>query len=245
MTPSALDQFRTDLLNAGERRACAMPPRRRRRRTPLLAAAALAVLVLGGGSAAAITLLSNAPDDPYDPAPRSPMVVGKAHPLSRAEREARQRERRQHAPVLPAARYFSVLKRPATPTDRVPHRTDQTGVRLATSGSLGRVYIRHTPRETCVIALRAGEKGSTGSCAPTAQARTRGVVVYEQCFKTGPPQRRFVAGVVPDGVLTVTVTRTGAPQATARVHDNGFILETIEPFDTLAGLRTRVPPVTC
>jgi hypothetical protein len=212
-----------------------------------LAAAAAVVLVLGGGTAAAVTLLSNAPDDPYDPVPTAPMVVVKVHPLSGAEREELQRQQRLRAPVLDASRYFSVLKRPATPVDRVPGRADQTGVRLATSGPLGRVYIRHTARETCVIVLRGRRTSSSGSCAPTAQARTRGVVVFEQCFKSGPPQRRFVAGVMPDAVHLVTVNRAGAPQASARVHNNGFMLDTIEPFDTVAfaTARIRVPPVTC
>lgn len=247
MTTPALDQFRTELLQAADRRRRSAPSRRRRRRTPLLAVAIAAILVLGGGTAAAITVLSNAPDDPYDPAPTAPRVVVKAHPLSRAEREELQRRHRQRAPVLPASRYFSVLKRPATRADRIPLRADQTGVRLTTSGPLGRVYIRHTARDTCVIALRGRSTGSSGSCAPTAQARTRGVVVIEECFKTGPLQRRFVAGVVPDGVQVVTVTRAGARQASATVHNNGFILDTIEPFDTmhLGAVSVRMPPVTC
>jgi hypothetical protein len=72
-------------------------------------------------------------------------------------------------------------------------------------------------------------------------------VVFEQCFKTGPPQHRVLAGVVPDGVKVVTVSRAGVGQASATVQNNGFMLDTIEPFDTigLTTARIRVPPVVC
>jgi hypothetical protein len=245
MTTPALDQFRTALLDAADRRQRPATLRRRRRGTPLLVAAA--VLVLGGGTAAAVTLIASAPDDPYDPAPRSPTVIVKAHPLTRAEREALKRRRTLGAPVMDASRYFAALKGPATPSDRVPGRRDQTGVRLAASGPLGRVFIRHTAREVCVISLRGAGTSSSGSCVPTAVARTRGAFVFTQCFKTGPPQHRYVAGVVPNGVQTVSVSRAGVRQASTAVQNNGFMLDTIEPFDTihLGSARISMPPVSC
>jgi hypothetical protein len=245
MTTSALDQFRTELLEAADRRQQSAPLHRRRRGTPLLAAAA--VLVLGGGTAAAVTLIAKGPDDPYDPAPRAPRIIQKARPITRLDREALKRQRELREPVLDATRYFAVLKRPATPADRIPRRTDQTGVRLAASGPLGRVYIRHTTRETCVISVPRGAKSSSGSCAPTAEARTRGTFTFTQCFKTGAPQHRYVAGVVPNGVKTVSVTRAGVRQASTTVHNNGFMLDTNEPFDTieLGTARIPLPPVSC
>jgi hypothetical protein len=245
MTTPGLDQFRTELLEAADRRQRSAPLRRRRRGTPLLAAAA--VLVLGGGTAAAVTLIANGPDNPYDPALHSRTVIGKAHPLTRAEREDVLRRKRLREPVLDATRYFAVLKRPATPSDRIPGRTDQTGVRLAASGPLGRVYIRHTARETCVISVPHGGKSSSGSCAPTAVARTRGTFTFTQCFKTGPPQHRYFAGVAPNGVKTVSVTRAGVRQASTTVQNNGFMLDTNEPVDTIELGTARIPlqPVSC
>ena len=249
MSTPALEQYRHELLQAADARLRPRSSRARRHRVPLLAAA-VAVLALGGGAAGAVTLLSSnapAPTSPYDPATTSPRRIVSVHPLSRAERAALKRQEQQRAPVLAAQRYFSALRRPATPADRVPGRREQTGIRLTTSGALGRVYIRHTARETCVISFRGQGKSSTGSCAPTKQARTRGVLAIEQCFKTGPPQRRFVAGIVPDTVRSVRVVRAGAQQASTTVHHNGFIIDTIQPFDTIqiGTLRLPMPPVTC
>lgn len=248
MSTPALDQFRTELLAAAEQRRspATRPSRRPHRRVLVLGLATLAVL--GGGTAAAVTLTSQAPDDPYDPAVTSPTVFGgPTHPLSRAERAAIRRRENARAPVLDARRYFAVLARPATDADRVPRRTDQSGIRLAATGPLGRVFIRSTPRRVCALSVRGQRGGTTGTCVPTAVARTRGAVVFEQCFKTGPPQHRYLVGVVPDGVSTVSVSRRGVRQASATVQHNGFILDTAEPFDTLRVGRTRtaIPPVAC
>ena len=247
MTTPALGQFRTELVAAahqphGESAPRSLPLRRR-----ALVLGALAAVTLGGGTAAAVTLINNAPDSPYDPVITSPRVTGKARTLSRAEREALKRRENAGAPILDATRYFAVLKRSPTTADRVPRRINQSGIRLAASGPLGRVYIRSTARKTCVLSIRRGERGATGSCAPTAIARTRGVVVWEQCFKRGAPQHRYVAGVVPDGVRTVSVSRKGAQQARASVQHNGFMLDTIQPFDTLktGNASTPLPPVSC
>jgi len=249
MTTPGLDHFRTELVAAAHQTRGSSKPRSLRPRRRVLALAASAAILLGGGTAAAVTLISKAPDSPYDPVITSPTVIGRehVHTLSRAEREALRRRENARAPLLDAKRYFAVLKQPATAEDRVPRRMDQRGVRLAATGPLGRVYIRSTPRKTCVLSIRHGEGSTTGSCVPTVVARTRGVIVFEQCFKTGAPQHRYLAGVVPDGLGTVSVSRSGASQARATVQHNGFMLDTIQPFDTLQIGKASIPlpPVAC
>lgn len=253
MSTPALDHFRTELVAAAHARQVqqpASPPKRPRRRVLLLAAAA--ALALGGGTAGAVALINNAPDDPYDPVPTSPTVTatpGTVHPLSRAERKALQRRADAQAPVLDASRWFTVLTRPPTSADQPPGMDSVRGARLAARTSQGRVYIRATSRRTCVIFLpgNRGPAGATGSCAPTRSARTRGVAVILQCLKSGPPQRRILAGVAPDGTSTVTAFRAGTKQASAPVQWNGWVLDTPQPIDEIrvGPAPTPLPPSSC
>jgi hypothetical protein len=52
---------------------------------------------------------------------------------------------------------------------------------------------------------------------------------------------------MPNGVRTVSVTRAGVRQVSTSVQNNGFMLDTIEPFDTieLGTARIPLPPVSC
>ena len=253
MSTSALDHFRTELVAAAHARqvqAQAVPRRRPQRRVFLLAAAA--ALALGGGTAGAVALINNAPDDPYDPVPTSPTQTaapGAVHPYSRAERQALQRRADAQAPVLDASKWFAVLKRPPTSADRPPGMQSVRGARLAARTPQGRVYIRATSRRTCVIFLQGsrGPAGATGSCAPTRSARQRGVAVFLQCLKSGPPQRRILAGVAPDGTSTVTAFRAGAQQASTPVQRNGWVLDTPQPIDEIRVGPTPMPlpPSSC
>lgn len=238
------------VVQARTRHTPAPAARRGSRRLGLLVAAA--VLLVGGGTATAVTLLHNAPDDPYDPVPTSPTVTarpGAVHPLSRAERRALRRRADAQAPVLDAGRWFAVLRRPPTSTDRPPGMETVRGARLAARTPQGRVYIRATSRRTCVIFLQGsrGPAGASGSCAPTRSARLRGVVVVLQCLKGGPPQRRVLAGVSPDGIATVTALRAGTRQAGTPVQRNGWVLDTPQPIDELraGSTPTPLPPVSC
>jgi hypothetical protein len=90
-------------------------------------------------------------------------------------------------------------------------------------------------RGICVM-ISAG-----GSCAPTAQAVTRGVGLFR--MKPGDPRTTFV-GFAPTGVTALQVTlRSGATATGALGPFNTYRLDVEEPFTQVALTREGAEPV--
>lgn len=158
---------------------------------------------------------------------------------------------------------FNVLTRTASTADRLPRDAvpgtngaviDPTAARRAYSGALGRVFIVPGDQETCVSTLDAHgrDSGATDSCVPTCVptglAQRRGAFTVTQCSDAVHPQRRFIAGVAPDGVSSIAFQRGGVTHEKATVTSNGFAAEVDQPIDTIVldnGTTTTLPPVTC
>ncbi|WP_354697215.1 hypothetical protein DSM112329_02842 [Paraconexibacter sp. AEG42_29] len=213
---------------------------RRRQVSPVAALAALILLTGAGVGVAAVggSLLGYGPNSPDDPPLQAHRSTGKARPSTPADRAARKRQR-EREPQLDAARYFSALR----------NLRDDRYATIYTAASGYTVQAKASDRETCIQVLPSPRsKNSTRSCVPTSYARTHGVMTWRQCFDPPyRPQRRLVAGLVPDGVARVTATRNGSIQATATVTRNAFVLVTDNPFDTinLGRATQRLGPIIC
>jgi hypothetical protein len=231
MRRNAVRDLRRELGRAVRRQA--NEPRQGARRVlPLVAVLMLGLTAVGSA------VISHAPDSPDDP----PSYAGTTTtavvtPLTAEDLRRMRRERERRQPLIDARRYFSALVRPISDSYQTIYDRTQ-----------GVVSLRATDREICVQYRRVTGAGASGSCAPTAIARTDGIYVIEQCIKNAPhPQRRILAGAAPDGVDVVLAKRQGVVQASAPVVNNGFVLLTDEPFDTInVGNTNRpIPPTTC
>jgi hypothetical protein len=200
----------------------------------MIAASGAAVAAVGG------SILGYAPDSPDDPVLTSPTQTaapGQFSRLSRADLAKIRRERQRRAPVSDAHRWFAALRVPSSAAYDTIYRS-----------SRGLISARATDREICIQDRRTEHGGWSSSCAPTVVARTYGLYVIEQCDSNAPhPQRRRIAGIAPNGVSEVRVERQNAEQASAPVRNNGFILITDEPIDTIVvgPARRAIPPITC
>lgn len=215
----------------------------KRRRLPKVAPLTAALtLALTGAAIAGVgaTFLNYSPDSPDDPAlvaPRASPSQGNVIPLTREQSSQRERDRRRAMPITDAGRYFSALGN----GDGRRYRTlyaDQNGI----------VAARATDREVCVRYRSGQQADPTETCLATATARTRGAYVFTQCDKTAAhPQHRVIAGIAPDGVDAVQGGRRGAPQVSAPVDGNGFVLVTDQPIDTIrvGDSRQTIGPIIC
>jgi hypothetical protein len=216
-------------------RQAEQPGRRVRRVLPLVAMLALGMA--GGAVAVGSAVISSAPDSPDDPPGSARTTTAFITPLDSAELRRLRRERERRAPALEARRYFGAL--PTSPSD---------SYHAIYSDAQGQIAIRATEREVCIQFRLPDRGGATDSCAPTGAARTYGVYVVHECLVDAPhPQRRIIAGVAPDGVSVIKSARAGEVKASAAVLNNGFVLVTDEPVDTIivGSTSRRLPPVVC
>ncbi len=231
-------------------------------RLKLLAGAA-AMAAVGGGVAAAGGEDPSVPERPSradTPAMRPGHVVVKAKPLSSAEIEQQRAERRAAAPDADPRPHFALLRRPARAGDRIPddqrigtnaRDLDDAGARRGLSNDTGTVHAVPSSGEVCVSTtyLNGRSKGGTDTCVPTETAKRQGAFTITQCSSDEHPQRRFLAGVVPDDVTAVRFTRRGIIVATAEVSDSSFAAEVDDPFDTISLIgndhSVGIPPVDC
>lgn len=238
MRRNAIRTLRRELQQAAARQA--RPGRRSTRRVVPLAA--VLVVAVSGAAVAAVggSVLGYAPDSPDDPVRHAPMQTaapGQIRPLSRSDLANMRRERRRRAPIRDAHRWFAALTVRSTGDYRTIYRDAK-----------GLIAARASNREICIRYRQSQRGGGSGSCAPTNVARTYGVYVVEECIRNAPhPQRRRIAGIAPDGVDAVRVERKNVEQAAARVRNNGFILITDEPIDTIIIGRARrtMSPISC
>lgn len=234
----------------------------RHRRIVIALAGSLAI----GGSALTAVAATNggqkpAPTASNTPAERPAMLRGNVTTVDSRELEAMRERQRAAYPVQDASLYFAVLRRDrrngdALPPDREPAvalgTIDSKDTRRVHSSDLGSVFAVPTDREVCVSTTYANGRsaGGTDVCVPTGEAAKEGVFTITQCSDPMVhPQRRYIAGVVPDGVTEVRFSRAGTPRHVASVASNGFVAEIDEPVDTveLVGTTTTIglPPVAC
>jgi len=238
MRRNAIRTLRRELQQAAARQA--QPGRRSTRRVVPLAV--VLVVAASGAAVAAVggSVLGDAPDSPDDPVLHSPTQTAapdQVRPLSRSDLANMRRERQRRAPIRDAHRWFTALTVRSTGDYRTIYR-DANGL----------IAARASDREICIRDRHTRRGGWSGSCAPTNVARTYGLYVVEQCIRNAPhPQRRRIAGIAPDGVNAVRVQRKNVEQAAAPVRNNGFILITDEPIDTIIIGRARrsIPPISC
>ncbi len=128
-----------------------------------------------------------------------------------------------------ALRSFSIFRRPAHRGDQIPADQAAHGVapklsRLAYSGPLGMLYAYLDNGLLCVsYATRVSPKGAgsaSGGCQSAQAASSTGVAAP---VAASFDQLNRVALLLPDGVRTVTLTRSPGGTATARVSGNALV----------------------
>lgn len=129
-----------------------------------------------------------------------------------------------NATASPTPQPYSVLDRPASPSDAVADKpvsiadlakdmSEVQAERARVLSANARRTVALVPRSDGKLCLSImGANGyAAGGCADEAQAATRGIV-------TGPPGAQV--GLVPDGVSEVTITKTDGSSETASVQSN-------------------------
>jgi hypothetical protein len=187
-------------------------------------------------------------------------LAARTRPNTAAQRAALKRSMANLFPVADVRPYFAVLRRAARADDRIPPgqtmrppvgEAEPSDARLALSDASGTVRILPSDRGLCVSTTNAQgrDHGATDACVPTDVARQRGAFTITQCSDPSAPDRRFVAGVAPDGVTAVTLRLGDAVVARAPVSANGFSIEADAPTDALQlegrSATVALPPVTC
>ncbi len=182
--------------------------------------------------------------------------------MTAEDRERTRRMRLASAPLADPAESFGVLRRVRNDADALPAgflpggavgTIDRDGARLVQSGTSGDAYAIPTDREVCIAATyrRGRSQGATDTCVPTETASQYGAYVLIQCSSMQDhPQRRYIAGIAPDGVRSVVLRRAGSVVSTAAVTGNGFSIEIDEPIDEISldggpGRSRGLPPVSC
>jgi hypothetical protein len=128
-----------------------------------------------------------------------------------------------------AARAFGVFRRPGRKGDEIPTDQADGGVkpalsRLAYSGRLGMFYVYVHGGLVCLsyatLVSATGAGSASGSCAATPSAAETGLAA--------PVAASFdrldrLALLLPDGVRSVRLVRSGAPPLTIRVTGNAVV----------------------
>jgi hypothetical protein len=117
--------------------------------------------------------------------------------------------------------------------DASARRTGAAGVEFATARRVAPAIWLVVARRVICMHLGSATSGTT-TCAPTAAVARGGPMVSGQ-FRGSPP---FTAGVVPDGVSTVTLRLVDGSTRTVRVVGNTYYLSTTSSADAVS-FRTR------
>lgn len=236
-----------------------------RRKHLTLAAVATAAVIIPVGAIAAggdPPRYEPGPTSAAAPAERSPMGTGAVIHHSAEDVQRLREERRAALPAEHPRGDFSVLNRSRYAGDDLPARyaprgplaageVDEAGSRRALHGAAGVVFAIPTDRELCVATtyLRGRDAGATNTCVPTARARRTGAITITQCSDPSHPQRRYVAGLVPDGVVAVDLRRDGSAVRRVDVNANALSVEIDEPIDEVAFVGRAggfpLPAVSC
>ena len=133
---------------------------------------------------------------------------------------------------------FAVLRRPARSYDRLPRRvrddppirqTDPGGSRRLLSGHPKgyRLYVAAGHRMVCLVIDSGDETGF--ACNPPDRALRGGTYLEESCAPGARRHRVLVVELIPDGVHSVTVHRTGRPAVKRRVEHNTLVADLAVP----------------
>jgi hypothetical protein len=222
--PDFLDRLGDELLNAAraprtDALAPAVPalapraPRRlreARRARPRWLLVALALLIVDAGPAAIATRGRQGPG-PVPPRPGGALAL-------------------TPDPADTAA--FAILRRPQTATDQVPLELP-IGLSGASGANLG--LARHASGaggaeawvvpgrgSMCLISAWPANRGGGASCQPNTAAIAGRLEVSSGSRRA--PGTDFIAGLVPDGVSSITVNLPGGRTDTARVRENVYLI---------------------
>jgi hypothetical protein len=158
------------------------------------------------------------------------------------------------------ATHFSILRGPTTtPPAAIAQRfrsleADDVSSNLALTHRIrlpqGTLWVLPGRDMICIVLAVPGRVGPElgGDCAGTQGAVTHGTEIFVGGLRNpaappgpGNPLRATIGGLVPDGTLSVLISRSTAPTVSAAVTDNAFAARTTARITSTRNIRGRPP----